>query len=393
MNYHFFIDEKFIDDFIADAMAVSNDNVFVYTFNQPAKFVKSDEGIYAPHASAQLKSVLKRIKPTDRVFIHWYHKPIDSILARIPRRTKIYLMFWGGDFFEYPPLAGYKAEAIKSLYDTRSYHRYKKYFEIKWKSLLKNLWKELIVLKLPKQLPVAWTSRYFNSVHRQRRRFLKRLSGICHWNPHDIQTLEKQYNLHLKHIPFCYSVGKAPDLSPGKSSDKVVFWLGNSDTITNNHLDALEVLRRFSSEKIKIYCPLNYGHRWYGNIVAGRGRKLFQDKFQPLKDFIPREEYYHMMDEVDVAVMYHNRSQGGGNIFNLLMKGKKVYLKPFSSIYLLLREMGLHVFSTDDLGEKSLQEIARPLTPEQAKHNHHMLREGIYNETLRLQNLSWILNN
>lgn len=392
MNYHFFIDEKFIDDFIADAKRVSTENVFIYTFQQPARHVKSDDGIFAPHGSAQLTSLLKEIHRTDKVFIHWYHKPIDQILLQIPKRTKVYLMLWGGDFFEYPPLAGYSAEAIKTLYDVRSYQRYKRYYRIKWKALLKNVWKDIMVLKIPKQWSAVVTRTYFKSIHQQRHKFLKRLSGVCHWNSYDIESLEQQYQVELKHLPFCYSVGETPEIVPPSKAGDIVFWLGNSDTITNNHLDALEVLKRFAKEKMIIFCPLNYGHRWYANIVAGRGRRIFHEKFQPIKNFIPREEYYKMMDRVDVAIMYHNRSQAGGNIVTFIMKGKKVYLKPSSPIYRLMRDLGVIVFSTEDLKEQTLEEISKPLSAEQAQQNHRILCEGIGSEAVRLQNLSAILN-
>lgn len=126
-----------------------------------------------------------------------------------------------------------------------------------------------------------------------------------------------------------------------KPHDGIHILLGNSATSTNNHLDALEKLRPFAHDNIKIYCPLSYGDASYGDLVERAGVAIFGSNFIPLRDFIPFERYLELLSDIDIAVFNHNRQQGMGNITTLLGMGKTVYIRSDISSWTTLNKMGL----------------------------------------------------
>ena len=98
------------------------------------------------------------------------------------------------------------------------------------------------------------------------------------------------------------------------------------------------------------------------------------------------------MDSVDICLMYHNRSQAGGNIFAFLQKGKKVYLKANSTIYLLLKELGFHIFSELELAKQSYEQFIEPLSVAQIEQNIALLETYLYGQDIRKKWLTELLN-
>ncbi len=406
MNFHFFIDDKFIDDFIQEADAVSTNNVYVFTFDKPAKYVKSNRGIYANYHSEALDAILQTIQASDRVFIHWYHQKVLGILQSIPAQTTVYAMFWGGDFLEYPLRCGTNTHLSSFLFDAKSYGVYKKQYADYVRHQIKKVvrqeykegaWKNILSLpfKLKSKFYPIFSGPNYRKIKKEREQFLQRVSAICHWNQHDIQLLETLYGVQLNHKNFIYATGELLRTKAAQEFDEkkeMVIWVGNSDTLTNNHLEAFDVLSSLKQENIKVICPLNYGNKTYANLINKNGKEVFGDRFVGLLDFIQRESYFQLMDSVDICLMYHNRSQAGGNIFAFLQKGKKVYLKANSTIYLLLKELGFHIFSELELAKQSYEQFIEPLSVTQIEQNIALLETHLYGQDIRKKWLTELLN-
>ncbi len=400
------IDDKFIDDFIQDAEKTGSKNQYIFTFNTPAKYVKSTLGIFTPFHSKELISEIQKIRKVDRVFIHWYSPKISEILALIPTETKIYLFFWGADFLEPPSFSHTNNPINRFLYDplTLDVIRQKN-----WK-VLQNLQKSRIAKarasrNVKNQLATHWSNlvMQWNTITKknyalgmqQRQAFLKRISAICHWNEYDVRLLEDMYQVKLNQNYFVYGVGIAQVTRANIASQKQILtiWLGNSDTETNNHVDFLNSIAYLKNEDIKIICPLNYGNKEYGEEVAEFGKNLFGERFHALLDFIERDTYYNLMDEVDVAVMPHNRGQAGGNIIAFLKKGIKVYMKPQSSIYKLFKSYEIPIFTIDDFLKSSLYELKTNLSEAQIEKSITIINATVGNEEKRIDALKKILLN
>ena len=97
------------------------------------------------------------------------------------------------------------------------------------------------------------------------------------------------------------------------------------------------------------------------------------------------------MNEVDVAIMAHNRGQAGGNIIAFLKKGIKVYMKPQSSIYKYLKSLGVELSSLTELFDCTFDELKIRTTDAQRNRTVELLNLSLTNESKRFDALKKIL--
>ena len=335
-NYHFMIDDKFIDDFIKVADEVSKNNIYIFNFGQPAKYVKSTNGIFISYDLIKLKKIISQISESDKIFIHWYDQNLASELKLLKTNPKIYLMFWGGDFLETPLNFDLNNKLSKNNYEPNTIKYLKEnLFKNYRNNYLKNynLIQKIKIYIREKYLRLDCILKYRKQI-KERKLFLLSIYGICHWNYYDVNFLNKFYGVKLKHYDFSYGVGIADKIiSPKNDTNHILkIFLGNSDTETNNHLDSFELLNKFKHHNFEIICPLNYGNITYANFIAKIGEEKFGEKFKPILNFMPRKDYYELMDSVDICIMNNVRNQGAGNIVNFLKNGVKVFLNNKSTI-------------------------------------------------------------
>lgn len=153
---------------------------------------------------------------------------------------------------------------------------------------------------------------------------------------------------------YCYSfmylsnVYKEYDISNMKEDkDCLVVQVGNSADITNDHIQIFLKLEKYKNENIEIICPISYGNIKYRDKVIEEGKKIFGDKFKPITNFIPFQEYLQMLARVDVAIFNHQRQQAVGNITTLLGLGKKVYIKDDITTWDFCFQHNLKVFNAN----------------------------------------------
>ena len=120
--------------------------------------------------------------------------------------------------------------------------------------------------------------------------------------------------------------------------------IGNSAYPSNNHLEILENLKSFRDQNIAIYAPLSYGNQAYAKTVIAAGNAIFGDKFKPMTNFIPFEQYLEFLGKIDIAVFAHKRQQGMGNTITLLGLGKKVYMRSDVTPWATFDGIGVKIF-------------------------------------------------
>ena len=102
MNYHFSIDDKFIDGVIEDAEAVSSPNSNLYFIRgdeQNPRHVKSTKAIWVANIwSEAFRNILNTISSDDRLIIHWYDLEIGKLMLTIKPEIPLFVAVWGGDF-------------------------------------------------------------------------------------------------------------------------------------------------------------------------------------------------------------------------------------------------------------------------------------------------------
>jgi len=198
-----------------------------------------------------------------------------------------------------------------------------------------------------------------------RRKVIRKLYGIITHTLGDYNTAQKVYNTRAKYYECVYYPDAFPHLNlppkqPEKKNNKQVkkILLGNSASRSNEHLS---LIRRLSANKVQdfeIFCPLSYGDKQYAKEVIEFGTKLFGDRFHPIVDFMPIEEYYLFLEQMDIAFFNFGRQQGLGNIITLLYLGKKVYIKTDTALSELLKRKNLNFFNIEDFESDFMQSLS-----------------------------------
>lgn len=122
--------------------------------------------------------------------------------------------------------------------------------------------------------------------------------------------------------------------------------IGNSNSVTSNHLDVIELLPAVSQgDDRKFYVPLSYGEdATYRDAVIKRGKIKFDTNFKPLVDFIPKTQYLAILKSCAVGIFFHFRQQAMGNIIPMIWLGARIYFSIRNPLYQYFKRIGVEVF-------------------------------------------------
>ncbi len=229
------------------------------------------------------------------------------------------------------------------------------FFPLLWASLafVPALWKRMAVINWG----AGFEKRNPRTVRGQvnivlRKIILPRLAAISTMTPGEFRAIERDYGPCRNYVRavYCdifYKVSE-PKEREGKGPLRVL--LGHSSDETNGHVEALQWLRGFRDEDLEIVCPLGYpsypaalAHR---EKVLQAGHEVFQGKFHPILEMIPKKEYIALLDGIDVYVSNTVGQQGLFNVYYLLALGRKIFLRRDCSIFEMLREHDVWVGDT-----------------------------------------------
>ena len=291
MNIHLIANEKFTDrftDFI-DSRFVPGSNL-VYVYDDGSGF-KCEERACVKLINSFMDVDLSLIDNYGKLFIHgFYNRKVIRFLFDNYRKLnerQLVLIAWGAD-----------------IYDSR--------------------------FLLQDRTPHIRTWFY----EKLKTRIVKKCKIFMTFACADIDIIRKYYGGNGKQFDCLYPSNVNIELLDKLKKENILnesestrILLGNSATVTNNHIEALSWLRKFSKENIEIVCPLSYGDSVYGQMVIDAGNEMFGEKFIPLLEYMSPEEYSKLLNSVDIALFNHNRQQGTGNIEILAYLGKKLYLR------------------------------------------------------------------
>ncbi len=183
-----------------------------------------------------------------------------------------------------------------------------------------------------------------------KKRIIKDISYLVTDNRGDYELIKTLYGakgVNLSCFGYPSNLYKEYKLC-AKKNETISIQIGNSADPTNNHIEVLEILEKYKDENIEIFVPLSYGNQEYAKSVIDAGSALFANKFHPMVDFIPYEQYIEFLADIDIAIFNHNRQQGMGNVVTLLGMGKKVYLNE-TTIWEYFTQDNIKIFSLKDL--------------------------------------------
>jgi len=181
-----------------------------------------------------------------------------------------------------------------------------------------------------------------------------------------------------RHIPFAYYpleyIMKGNELSMINENDIL---LGNSASLTNNHLEAFQILREITTGNRKIIVPLSYGNSRYADYIQEKGTEHFGENFISLRKFIPLNEYTRIIQSCGIVIMNHYRQQAEGNILTMLWLGSKVYLNESNTFFQYLKRIGVVVYSIEKDFTKENQSVLENLSKTEIELNRNILKKEI----------------
>jgi dTDP-N-acetylfucosamine:lipid II N-acetylfucosaminyltransferase len=182
-----------------------------------------------------------------------------------------------------------------------------------------------------------------------RRSIIKNMGHLVTYIKGDYELAQQWYGARGQyHECFMYPSNLYKDYQvPEKQHTGINILVGNSADPSNNHLDVLEKLETYKQEDIKIYAPLSYGNPDHAKRVIQEGKKRFGDKFIPLTEMMPFQEYIEFLGLIDIAIFNHKRQQAMGNTITLLGLGKKVYIRADVTQWDFFKDQGVVVYDIE----------------------------------------------
>ena len=171
-----------------------------------------------------------------------------------------------------------------------------------------------------------------------------------------------------KRISFHYCSTKSRDVSwPQVDLSAKRIWVGNSATLTNNHLDVLPILEKY--KEFELHLPLSYSTTAsdvvVGEAVEKYGKRHFGKFFYAHKDFLPFGEYMKLMSQCALFVFAHRRQQSGGNTTLALRMGGCVVMDERNPVFQYARHNGIKLYTLSDLRQHGVAWLIDDFRPRQ----------------------------
>ena len=161
------------------------------------------------------------------------------------------------------------------------------------------------------------------------------------------------------------------------NDDSNIIMIGNSASLSNNHLYVLDYIKNYQLNGDRIIMPLSYGGLpKYKKEVMDKYELFFKGKVSPILDYLPLHEYNKLFTDVKTMVMASWRQESLGTIIMGLYLGIKIYMSNRSPLYSSLKKEGFLIFSIEDTCE---EQFLNALKNEEKLFNRNILLNN-YNE-------------
>ncbi|MFA6400492.1 MAG: TDP-N-acetylfucosamine:lipid II N-acetylfucosaminyltransferase [Salinivirgaceae bacterium] len=351
MKYlHLITDDKFTDSTI-DLFETINQNNNIYLIfkasNEPLKYVQSNK-ITVTYSQPEYNQILDSV--FDLLIVHSLNPFHCKTLRNYNSNKLIFLITWGGDIYNEFVLAPKLFLPKTEMFILKNTNR-------GIKNKLSNIYGKF---KLPFK-------------RRQYRLVLQKIAFCSTIIPLEFERLKSLPYFNAKQIHFNYNINvflKEDERNLIRNEQQIL--VGNSATYTNNHIDIFNILSKIKLDNKKIIVPLSYGSdEIYKAAVINEGNKLFGSNFEPIVNFMPIQKYEELLARCEYAFFYFLRQQAMGNIITLIMQGTKIYLSKNNVIYNYLTNIGIKVFSIEQLLEENKELI--PLSNEDKINNQKII--------------------
>ena len=189
-------------------------------------------------------------------------------------------------------------------------------------------------------------------VEAMRRRVIPGFAQVASATPGDGELLREVYGYagpYLNVFTYPNSIVRPPPVPVRAPGAPLRVLVGHSAHAENEHETLLRRLLALDDGRMRIVCPLSYGDRGVAQRISGLGHGLFGDRFEPLLEFMPYDDYLRLLAGVDVAVFGNDRQKAMANVRNLLGMGKKVFMQPGTTAWKHMQSLGLRLFDVNAL--------------------------------------------
>lgn len=340
------------------------EQLFLVRDKKPYKYLPDDAPylVDAPIGSEAFERITSSLVSGDRIVLHYLHPSVRRWLANFNTKATIEWVFWSSDFYycmylnypHYQPLTAtvVRGNAPQPLSRFKLLHWYRSY---KAKRQQKQKQREFI---------------------QERDTVAKKISVFHHYIKEEHELVEQLIPMKARFNYFCYSqdipfdeiyrlsktlTTASSPLNPNETN----LLVGNSGYPHANHIDCFEFLKD-KTESVKIITPLSYGDKEYINHVIAAGKKMLGDKLITIMEFMTFEQYLVLLMSCNGMLIGLSTPKSIGNIFTLLILGKRVFISKDSMAYKFIERMGIKI---NTIEEFSTVLLMRPENPEVVAEN------------------------
>lgn len=167
--------------------------------------------------------------------------------------------------------------------------------------------------------------------------------SVCREKYNAIQSDKVFYN-----AAYIFPITKTM-LDNTKKTKKSYVQIQINNSCDKSTLEVLDYLKKYKDENIKIVTILSYGQMDYKEEIIKKGKKIFDDKFTYIDNYLSPEKYSQHLANNDILILNQNRQQGVGNTMASLYLGIKVFIRSEISVYKSLTNDGIKVFDTNNI--------------------------------------------
>jgi len=334
---HLASDDKFLDQALAvfEKVFPNANEVIVFTRKKPLQHISLTpnhiEVFDNSFFNTKPKLARENYQKYDLIIFHSLGPDTYSELQSIPCETPTIWLGWGFDYYSdllsNIPLLLEKTKALSASLDGNNLRR-------RASVIIKSI---ICMLGIPTVKVKA----------------IERISIFAPVLPSEYDLVAQSRK--WKHFPefVVWNYGTIEDnLIKGFEGERVsgnAILVGNSATVTGNHIEALDLLHQFGVNDRQIIAPLSYGNEQYAQRLTEVGIDYFGDNFEALMNFMPVENYVATIKKCGYVIMNHVRQQAVGNIVIMLYLGARIFVRQENPVYAFFKAMGVSLSTVQEL--------------------------------------------
>ena len=236
---------------------------------------------------------------------------------------------------------------------------------------------------LPKTDWIVWGGDLFDTAFDQQTvKMVQQLHGVIAHTPLEWKMVREKFDCALPWTgwgPFYDSGEMQEDFStlPLKTPQPPLnILVGHRAHPGLEHKKIFQKLEKNFHGSVNVICPLPYGNAAYRDDVIKAGKKIFGANFFPITTFLPPQEYYKLLQRIDVGIFAQERTMCLGSITSLLYLGKKVFIRKNTVNDQFLAMLGAELPDVDELDTLDVAQLALNPGREQNYHAVQRLRSG-----------------